>query len=131
MHEAAGSVNFHCCSGMDLADLFLLNFLVAVLSVPLLWGWVPRNRLYGFRVPATLRDDEVWYAMNRRVARQMIPVGTVLATVVLVAQRAGLETPAWRISLTALTLTALAVITIRGWVAASRLARRAPESRER
>ena len=40
----------------------LLLFLV---SVPLVVGLIPRNRLYGFRTKKTLSDDGIWYRVNR------------------------------------------------------------------
>ena len=91
----------------DLGTVFALNLLLAVLSIPFLWNLVPRNRFYGFRVPATLRDDQVWYTMNRRVARAMIPVCSVLALAAAVFERVGLDTPFGRTVLSVITLTAL------------------------
>ena len=38
-----------------------LGPVLVLMSIPLLFRWVPRNRLYGFRTAATLRDDAVWY----------------------------------------------------------------------
>ena len=40
----------------------LLLFLV---SVPLVAGLIPRNRLYGFRTKKTLSDDGIWFRVNR------------------------------------------------------------------
>jgi ABC-type Fe3+-siderophore transport system permease subunit len=36
-----------------------------ILSIPLAIGFVPRNRLYGFRTRRTLADDAAWYPVNR------------------------------------------------------------------
>ncbi len=38
---------------------FVLPVLVAVLGVPLLLDWVPPNRFYGFRTPATLASPQL------------------------------------------------------------------------
>ena len=105
----------------DLGTIFALNLLLAVLSIPFLWDLVPRNRFYGFRVPATLRDDQVWYIMNRRVARVMIPVGGVLALAAALFERIGLDTPFARTLLSVVTIVAIGAITLRGWSAANRL----------
>jgi hypothetical protein len=43
----------------DLATIFSINVLIAVISVPFLWDLAPRNRWLGFRVYATLHDDRV------------------------------------------------------------------------
>jgi SdpI/YhfL family protein len=108
---------------MDLGTIFTLNFLMAVLSVPFLWNLVPRNRFYGFRVPATLRDDEIWYTMNRRVARAMVPVCGALALVAVAFDEFGLDTSIGRNLLMAVTVAAIGAVMFRGWQAANRLAR--------
>jgi uncharacterized membrane protein len=107
----------------DLSGIFALNSLLAVLSMPFLWELVPRNRFYGFRVPATLSDDQVWYTMNRRVSREMIIAGFALAFCAAVADLAGLDTPVARALLSIATLTAIATMIAKGWLAANRLAR--------
>ncbi len=38
---------------------------MVALSIPLILGVVPRNRLYGVRVPETMADERLWYAVNR------------------------------------------------------------------
>jgi SdpI/YfhL protein family len=40
-----------------------LFFFIA--AVPLVFGLIPPNRLYGFRIPKALSDDRVWYTVNR------------------------------------------------------------------
>ncbi len=39
-----------------------------VVSLPLAFGLVPRNRLYGLRMPFTMASDAAWYRANRIVA---------------------------------------------------------------
>ena len=107
----------------DLAEIFALNFLLAVLSIPFLWDLVPRNRFYGFRVRATLHDDQVWYSMNRRVARAMIPVCGALALSAGVFRQVGLDSAFGRNLLSVVTLTAIGAVTLKGWSAANRLER--------
>lgn len=36
-----------------------------VLALPLVFGWIPPNRGYGIRTPATLADPKRWYRVNR------------------------------------------------------------------
>lgn len=107
----------------DLADIFFIGILFAVLSLPLLFGLIPRNPIYGFRVPATLRDEAVWYAINRRTAREAIGIGLVHAALAWLFDRSGLDTPVVRVTLSVTLLTALVVFTVRGWKAANRMAR--------
>lgn len=59
----------------------LLLFLV---SVPLVAGLIPRNRLYGFRTKKTLSDDQIWYRVNRLAGfAVMIASGVYLAVAVV------------------------------------------------
>jgi uncharacterized membrane protein len=44
---------------------FIPAVLIALISVPLILGLVPRNRLYGVRTRKTLSDDRIWYPANR------------------------------------------------------------------
>lgn len=39
--------------------------LIILVSVPLIFGLIPRNRFYGFRTSRTLQSDAVWYPINR------------------------------------------------------------------
>jgi uncharacterized membrane protein len=39
--------------------------LIILVSVPLIFGWIPRNRFYGFRIPRTLASDAIWYPANK------------------------------------------------------------------
>ena len=48
------------------------------LGVPLARRRVPRNRWYGFRLGAALRDDEIWYAVNERSGRHLVVLGLTL-----------------------------------------------------
>src|SRR5262245_26412199 len=107
----------------DLSGIFAFNSLLVLLIIPFLWGLVPRNRFYGFRVPATLRDDRIWYTMNRRVSRETIVAGVLLASFAAVADTADLDTPASRALLNVATFVSIGAIITRGWLAANRLAR--------
>lgn len=40
--------------------------------VPLLLGKIRRNGVYGIRIPKSFESDEVWFAINRYGAEQMI-----------------------------------------------------------
>ena len=52
-----------------------LGPVLLVLSVPLLFGWIPPNRHFGFRIPATLGSDAMWYAVNALFGRHMFVLG--------------------------------------------------------
>ncbi len=68
-----------------LAMYVIFGLLLAGLSVPLLLGKIPPNGWYGFRVPSTLYDADLWYKVNRYMARWMLLAGiiTVVGAVAL------------------------------------------------
>jgi uncharacterized membrane protein len=49
--------------------------LLIILAIPLLRQRVGQNPVYGFRVPATFRDPQVWFAANRYSAKWLIITG--------------------------------------------------------
>jgi hypothetical protein len=106
-----------------LAEVALFGFLVALLSIPCAIGWVPRNRFFGFRVPATLRSDAVWYAINRRFGIELILIGTVLAGLAVSMEAAGLDSPNGRLIGAVAMFGSILTTTVRGWRAANRLER--------
>jgi uncharacterized membrane protein len=53
-----------------------LAMLFVVLGIPLILGKVKRNSIYGFRFPATLVDDHVWDAVNRKGGFLFVSAGT-------------------------------------------------------
>ncbi len=63
----------------------IFGLLLAGLSVPLLLDKIPPNGWYGFRVPSTLYNEQLWYKVNRYSARWMLLAGiiTVVAAVAL------------------------------------------------
>ncbi len=44
---------------------FLPSALIALLSLPLTFGWIPRQSFYGARTAKTLSSDDIWYPANR------------------------------------------------------------------
>ena len=106
-----------------LADVAFVGILVAVVSVPPALGWVARNSIYGFRVPATLRTDAVWYAINRRFGWELIVIGALLAVLSVSLEAAGFDTPAGRAVAASCMVGALLTTIVRGWRAANRMER--------
>lgn len=60
-----------------LAMYVIFGLLLIGLSVPLLLGKIPPNGWYGFRVPSTLYNPDVWYKVNRYAARWMLLSGII------------------------------------------------------
>ena len=73
----------HCSYGnncyytpMQISIILLITGLIeALLSLPMIMGKVPRNRLYGFRLKKTLSDDKYWYPANKRAGIGLLLAG--------------------------------------------------------
>ena len=50
---------------MSSQPFFIPSLIFIVISVPIVLGLVPRNRIYGVRTRTTLSSDEIWYPANR------------------------------------------------------------------
>ena len=62
-----------------LALLFLAEgALLTLIALPLIYRKIPRNHIYGFRVPKTLASDYVWYAANHYAGRCLFAAGRVI-----------------------------------------------------
>jgi len=59
---------------------FIAGLALFAAGVPLLRGWIPRNRWAGFRVPKTLSNDRIWYEANRVAGRDLMIAGAVIMT---------------------------------------------------
>lgn len=95
-----------------------LGPLLLVLSVPLMLRWVPRNRLYGFRVAATLHDDAVWYEVNASAGRPSIILGALMVALEFV-----LHLSVRNGTLSTVGVVGLVLIATIGWRRANQLAR--------
>jgi hypothetical protein len=59
-----------------LLALYAVSGLVlAGLSVPLILGKIPPNGLYGFRIPATMENSQLWYKVNTYSGKRLLVVG--------------------------------------------------------
>jgi uncharacterized membrane protein len=59
---------------------FIGGLVLFAVGVPLLRGWIPRNRLAGFRTSKTLSNDRIWYEANRVAGRDLMIAGAVVMT---------------------------------------------------
>jgi hypothetical protein len=63
-----------------LLTLYAIGGLVlAGLSVPLILRKIPPNGLYGFRIPATLENTQLWYKVNAYAGKRLLVVGLATA----------------------------------------------------
>lgn len=101
-----------------------LGVFLAALGWPMAARRVPPNRWYGFRVPATLADERVWYDANAVAGRDMMALGTLVLVVALALPRVA-ELPASVYSGVCAGVLGLGavVMTVRGWRLANRLLR--------
>jgi len=94
-----------------------LGPILIVVSLPLVLRLVPPNRIYGFRVPSTLRDRSVWYDANARSGWHFIGVGLLMVVLELV-----LPLSLRNVVLTTVAVAGLIVVTAVNWRTASRWA---------
>ena len=50
---------------MTSQPFFVPAMIIIVAAIPLILGFVPRNRMYGVRTSKTLSEDSIWYQSNR------------------------------------------------------------------
>jgi hypothetical protein len=60
---------------------------LVLLSLPLMFRWVPPNRFFGLRIPSTLRNRSVWYDANALSARHLFSLGLFLVLLEFVLPR--------------------------------------------
>jgi uncharacterized membrane protein len=84
-------------------------------SIPLILRWIPQNRIFGFRVPATLRNKSVWYDANALSGRHLFLLGLFM---VLLEFALPPSIRTWTLRFTA--IAGLVVITVVDWKTANR-----------
>lgn len=100
-----------------------MGALLIALGIPLALGRVGPNRWYGFRVPATLRDQGTWYAVNALAGKDLIATGVILLVLVLTMRSLADISPTASALAFAVALVIGAVAgTVRGYRLAGRLA---------
>jgi uncharacterized membrane protein len=95
-----------------------LGPILILLSIPLIFRWVPPNRFFGLRIPATLKNESVWYDANARSGRLFFMLGVLMVTLEFVLPTSA-RIPVLRVIGT-VGFTALIVI---NWRAANRMVR--------
>jgi hypothetical protein len=89
-----------------------LGLLIAILAVPLLLGWIPRNRFYGIRVPAAFASEENWYAINVFGAKRLLLFAAAISLLGCLCQ--GLpDPPFWLPIVCLVAVLPLLLLTVR------------------
>ena len=57
-----------------------IGLVLIVLSIPLILRWIPQNRFYGLRIPATCGNKSVWYDANALCGRHLLLLGLLMVT---------------------------------------------------
>ncbi len=101
----------------------IVGVVLIALAIPMALRKVPPNPLYGLRVPATFRDDQVWYDANAAAGRDMMLLGGWTLAFGLLPPWFGwageAHAIAWAISLAAGSV----IMAIIGWRRANRMLR--------
>ena len=95
-----------------------LGPVLILVSIPLLFRWIPQNRLYGFRNAATLGGKSVWYDVNASAARHFVALGLLMVLLEFTLPVAIRTQTLWWV-----VVTALPVVIVANWRTANRLAR--------
>jgi hypothetical protein len=75
---------------LTLLLIFLGSAVITIaLGLPLKKRKIKPNWFYGFRTPATLKDEALWYDVNEKAGHDLVMIGNVLA--VLAAAMFGLQ----------------------------------------
>ncbi len=72
-----------------LVTVLALQALFVALAIPLVLRKVPRNRVYGYRTCATLRDDRLWYEANAHFGRLLVALSALVTVIALAVYRWG------------------------------------------
>ena len=98
---------------IDVEVLFpLLSGALALLGIPQWIAMVGPNRFYGVRTPATLRDEAVWYAVNRAAGRDLVFAGGTGLVLSLVLPELGVAGAAYVAIMAAALAGGIGLVTI-------------------
>jgi uncharacterized membrane protein len=103
--------------------LTLTGLLLVALSVPMMLRRVPPNDFYGLRVPATIRDERVWYDANAASGRDMALFGMFVVLFGLVPPWLGWSGVSHWLTWSAVVVGGAVLTAVVGWRRANRLLR--------
>src|SRR5262252_4186628 len=84
---------------------------------------IPLIPFYGLRIPATYKDEQVWYDANAATGRDMTILGVALTLLSFVLPVAGVRDMAFAITWTAALGAGAIGATVLGWARATRMLR--------
>jgi uncharacterized membrane protein len=86
---------------MSTQPFFVPAVIILVVSLSLVLGLIPRNRVYGIRTRQTLSDDRTWYSVNRCGGGMILAASVFYLLVALISPYSGAALLAWPLHLAA------------------------------
>ena len=105
------------------------GLLMIVFGVPLILRRVPPNAFYGLRVPATFKDEQVWYDANAASGRDLVVFGIALIVSAGAMSALGWTAESHRLAWAMVAALGAILLTLLGWSRANRLLRERQEKR--
>ncbi len=97
--------------------------LIMAIAVPLMRRRVPPNGVYGMRVPATFKDEQVWYDANAACGRDLFAFGALLVLLAFAPPAFGMGSPSLEITWALVTCVGALWVAGVGWRRANRMLR--------
>jgi uncharacterized membrane protein len=92
------------------------GLLLALISLPLIFEKIKPNFYYGFRIRATLENEELWYAVNKYFAKRLLIVGVVQALAAIVLYRVpDISVDAYSLSTLGVFVIAFTIAMLQSW----------------
>ena len=86
---------------MSSQPFFVPAAIIFAVSLPLILGLVPRNRIYGIRTRKTLSDDRAWSSVNRFGGGMILAASVFYLIVAMIFPYSGAALLAWSLHLAA------------------------------
>src|SRR5262245_11421137 len=99
------------------------SVLLVLLAIPLILRRVPPNPIYGLRVPATYKDEQVWYDANAASGRDFAIFGACMTLFTIVLTVAGVRDMAFAITWSLAVGAGAICVVVLGWTRANRMFR--------
>lgn len=103
--------------------LVLVGVLLIAIGVPMILRRVPPNPIYGLRVPATFKDEQVWYDANAASGRDCVVLGIVSVLFALVPPALGWNGESHLIGWAVVVSVGALAMAVVGWRRANRMLR--------
>ena len=102
----------------------VFSLLLAGLSVPMIRKKVKPNCIYGFRIPLTMNNPEIWYPVNRCAGWWLSGLAILLlCAALLLPLIPGMTVDAYAIVIALITFSGTLLTVLIGWKYARQLAR--------